>query len=236
MISKLKSHSRVTEVDATCKLIIEAYNKEDLSADTYITSVFDHLKTKSKALSNAIRQDKVESELDALDTVRDELVKSAHYLLIGYVRNPNQTYATAATAVKKVYDKYGIKMINESYAVQSSLSESLSADMARPEMLVHINTLPGVGEAFTALGTAQSNFSTAELKYKEERSKFDEKESATSIKKEVCHIINNDVVFYIGAMAKSNKAVYGNLALTVDKIIDTNNTTVMSRRKTKVEA
>uniref|UniRef100_UPI0015C54406 hypothetical protein n=1 Tax=Saccharicrinis aurantiacus TaxID=1849719 RepID=UPI0015C54406 len=136
----------------------------------------------------------------------------------------------------KVYDKYGIKMIHESYAIQSSLSESLNEDMARPEMLVHIEKLPGVGDAFGALGTAQSRFSTAELNYKVERSKFDEKESATSIKKVVCDIINKDVVLYLGAMAKSNKAVYGNLALTIDKIIDTNNAAVKNRRKTKVEA
>ncbi|WP_068471780.1 DUF6261 family protein [Saccharicrinis aurantiacus] len=236
MINKLSTQSRVTEVDATSKLILEAFSRVDLSADTYISNLINQLTSKVAELSTAIKRDSVESELDTLDAVRDELIQSVNYLLMGFERNPNPTFRTSATALKKVYDKYGVKIISESYAVQSSLTESLMADMLKPELKGHVDVLAGVSDAFEALATAQNKFNAAELHYKEQSSQEAKLKSASLIKKEVCSIVNNDIVLYLGAMQKANQATYGSLALTIDKIIDTNNTTVKSRSKKKVEA
>ncbi len=56
-------------------------------------------------------------------------------------------------------------------------------------------------------------------------------ENATTIKKEVVNIINNNLVVYLRAMEQVDEPTYGNFARTIAQIIANNNEVVKKRRK-----
>lgn len=230
-INKLLATSRTTEVDAVSNRIITEYKKNDWSSDTHLTGIFDELESTSLKLTHAINRGKSESNLEEKDEVRDNKVRAIHYLIQGFEHHPDETIREAARAVDNVFERYGVRIVQESYASQSSLIESLLDDFANPDLQPFVDALPGFSQVLTELQTAQTEFEEAKVTYEAEKAEEGTKENATLIKMEVLKIINDKLVVYLRAMIQVNEAVYGSFARTVAQIINDMNVIVRKRRK-----
>ncbi len=228
------TNSRVTEVDAVSIRMIGAYKNTTLSSDAHLVKIFSALESESVLLTSAIRRLKDESVLEEKDEVRDDNVRAVHYLTLGFMHHPDPAVKAAAEKVEKVFDNYGLSITGESYATESSLVNSLLADLAKPKLQAAIALLSGLTEIIAALQAAQTDFEETRIAYEEEKAKEGTLENATAIKKEVVAIINDQLVVYLRAMIQVDEPTYGNFARTIAEIIADNNEVVKKRRKKTV--
>lgn len=228
-LNKLILTSRTTEIDTVSGRIISEYEKNEFGSDEYLASVFGLLKAASDRLTTAVKRIKAESALEEKDEIRDSKVRALNYFVMGSRYNPDMQISGAAEAAGKIFDHYGMEVIKESYAVESSLIESLLEEFMKPEMQAQAALLPGLNRLLNDLRTAQTDFEAASLAYENEKAVEGNLENATEIKKEVVSLINDNIVVYLRAMCLSNEAKYGNFSRTVAQIIDDNNTTVKRR-------
>ena len=231
MIQKLILNSRVTEVDAVSIRTTGAYKRTTLSSDAHLDKIFSALEPKSALFTRAIRRLKDESVLEGKDEVRDDKVRAVNYLTLGFMHHPDLAVKAAAGEVERVFDNYGLSITGESYAVESSLINSLLADLAKPKLQDAIAKLSGLAEIITELQAAETDFEQTRIAYEEEKAKEGTLENATAIKKEVVTIINEKLVVYLRAMIQVDEATYGDFARTIAEIIADNNEVVKKRRK-----
>lgn len=231
MIEKLLTNSRVTEVDAATGRIISAYKNTSLSSDTHLAAIFSELEPANARLTSAINQSKAESVLDEKDAERDEKFRGLFYLVSGFVHHPDPNVKAAASELEAVLNNYGLSVVGESYAIESSLIQSLLTDLAKPKYQSSIEALSGCAELIAALQTAQTDFELARVTFEEEKAKEGTRQNATKIKKEVLDITNDKLVVYLRAMMQLDEATFGNFSRTVGEIVAENNETVKRRRK-----
>lgn len=232
-VNKLISNCRTTEVDSVSDNIIAQYNKNDWSSDTHLTGIFDLLKPASDKLTSAINRIKAESDLEEKDEQRDNKVRAVYYLIMGFMHHPDPAIKSAAQQVDGVFEHYGVNIVSDSYATESSLIESLLEDFGEADIQTAIAALPGLSDLITELRNAQTAFAEAQVLFEEEKAKEGTEESASKIKKEVVKIINDQLVVYLRAMVQVDQAKYEEFTTTVAQIIDDMNVIVRKRRKDK---
>ena len=232
-MEKLTVSARITEVDDASNQLVKVYEQTPaVQNDALLKAIFDEMKSLSEQITEAILRDKVKSELEEADNVRDEKVRSLFKVVCGYAAMPMEGIAKSGIALKRVIDKYGVRIVNESYANESSLIESLLQDLAVDELKDDIASLSGVSEAIEALRSAQDVFDNARLSYYnamsvEETSKV----SATGIKKPLLYCINNKLVDYLNIVASLNEGLYGEFAGLIAEEIEKANAAIALRFK-----
>ncbi|MBU0474591.1 MAG: hypothetical protein KKF62_10540 [Bacteroidetes bacterium] len=230
-LNNLTSISRTTEVNAVAGRIIAEYEKTDWSSDTHLTGIFNLLKPKNEILTGAINRIKAESDLEEKDEIRDEKIRSVYYIILGFMHHPDLAIKTAAQEVDKVFEHFGLELINQSYATESSLVASLLIEFSNTSLQPSIAALPGLNQLIMELTAAQTEFEAASVNYEEEKAEEGTKENASAIKKEVVVIINEKLVVYLRAMIQVDETKYGELTRTTTQIIDDNNIIVKKRKK-----
>jgi hypothetical protein len=236
MIKKVITSSRTTEVSSVAMQIIDASQLKDWSADGHLSNLWGLLENKSNLLNGAIRQAKVISDLDELDGVSEDKIRALYYILLGYTHNPDEVIKKAANVLMDIFNRYGLGMFKESYAVQTSLTESLLGDFSADDIKVHLDALPGVKEAIAQVNEAHLAFKGAQLNYKSDVAKEDNQQNASEIKRDVIAIINNKLVVYLRAMVQVDEAQYAPMAQTIAKIISDNNENVKRRKAEPAQA
>lgn len=77
-MNKVISKVRVTEVDGLSDALVRLYKADEgVSSDVFLKSVMDEIEKLSVSITTAIKQDKVLSNLEEADGVRDEAVKKS---------------------------------------------------------------------------------------------------------------------------------------------------------------
>ncbi len=231
MIEKFIQQSRVTEVDAASMRMLGAYETTSLSSDPHLSTMFTDLQNRSAALTAAINRTKAESDLEEKDEARDTQVRALYYLVTGFMHHPAAAKKSAAETVDKVFEKYGLKIIGESYATESSMIASMLNDLSAQKVQDAIALLPGCAEVVAELQTTQNDFETARIAYEQEKAQESTQANATKIKAEVLAIINDKIVIYLRAMEVVDEPNYGAFARTIATIIAENNEVVKKRRK-----
>ncbi len=229
-IPKLRTGSKTTEVHASIKIIIEAYEKGELSTDEYLTAMFNELKPINDDLSTAINSSKAESELEGKDDLRDDKIRSIFLFVTGSIHHPNPVIRSAAESILKVLGAYGLSITAESYAVESSLIESLQNDLDEDTIQTQIGEIPGLEQLISELKELQDDFEESRLTFESQKSQQNSTQSATKIKKELLKLCNDKLVLYLNAMHVVNAPTYGSLSQTVAQIISDNNSAVKRRR------
>lgn len=128
-----------------------------------------------------------------------------------------------------------MQIVNESYAAESHLTNSLLKDLEKPKNQEAIALLPGMPESIETVQKNLDAFESSALAYKKIKGKEDAYENATSIKKKTIKLINDKFIMYLKTMSMVNEPVYGELSRTVSQIIDDNNETIKRRSKKKLE-
>lgn len=226
-MQKLSKNSKVTEVDSAVKKVIACYDKGDWSSDIHLTGLFTELKEKSEVLTTVITLQKGESDLDGLDDIRDEDLRSLYYLTMGNLHNPQSEVKEASRDVFDIIGSWGLALAEESYAVESSILESMFLRLE--EKRAALALIPGAEELYQKLRLSQSNFRESELAFEAAKAKDSQKVSATDMKKEILPLFNGKVLLYIHAMSVVDESAYGELARTTEQIIRDNNSIVKKR-------
>ena len=230
-MEKLIAQSRTTEVaDVGVRMSI-GFGQTSLQTDPYLNTTFETLSIKTEWLTAAIRRTKAESDLEDGDENRDNKTRSVNYLIVGYTHHPNPVIKAAAVKLNTVFEKYGLKMTEESYASESTLINSLLMDFGNEEYQDAIAALSGCAELIQELQNAQEEFEIIRVTWEREKGKEGALENATELKKEVIAIINNKIVVYLMAMKEVNPEMYNEFANTISVIIAENNETVKRRAK-----
>ncbi len=228
-MNKIRSNSRVAEVEQVMKNIIAASEKSDWSADVYLTDIFSELKPLSLKMSGAVNRDKAESLQAELDVVRDDSLKDLVLAAEGYRINPIEHIRTAAETVCTVIEKYGLSIADESYVLESSHINALLRDLAEEKLEEAIGELPGMEELISRLTGDQKTFETEYQNFLSAKASEGEQESATDIKIEALELLNGKFYFYLNGMFHVNEAVYGVLVRETAEIIARNNSAVKKR-------
>lgn len=231
MIEKIMTNSRTTEVHGTARTMNTAFNQSGLTADPFLMGIFTPLTAKTDELGAAIDRSKAESISAEKDEVRDEAVRAVGWLVVGYTYYPKQSIRDAATLVKKVFDKYGFSVTEESYVTESSHIVSMLGDFAEPDVVAAIALLKGVDENIAALQAAEDDFETTRAQFAQEEAEEGTFASASLLKKEVATIINDDLVQFLRTFERLQPDTYGAFARTISEIINKNNEQVKKRAK-----
>jgi len=230
-MEKLMLKSRTTEVaDASMRMIV-GFGQTSLQTDPYLNNTFETLGSKTEWLIAAINRLTAESELEKGDENRDGYVRSLGYLILGYTHHPDPVIKGAANTVNKVFDNYGLKITEESYASESALITSLLMNLGNEEYQEAIATLSGCAELIQGLQNSQNEFEITRVTWEREKGKAGALKNATELKKEVVAIINEKIGVYLQAMKEANPEMYIEFANTFAVIIAENNETVKRRAK-----
>lgn len=231
MIEKIIATSRNTEIHGSSRTMNTSFLQSELTADPFLMGIFSSLATTTKELGVAIDRSRSESILAEKDDVRDNDIRAVGYLTQGYLYYPKQAVRDAAALVKKVFDKYGFSIIDESYLTESSHIVSMLGDFAAPEVVAAIDLLKGVDQNIAALQASQNDFERTHAKFAQDVAEDQTHASATVLKKQVVAIINDDLVQFLRSGERFQPATYGDFARTIAKIIANNNEQVKKRLK-----
>lgn len=195
-MTKLFARIRATEADSASDALLRLYKAANLENDTFLSEAFKELESLSARLTTAIKKDVANSRLDECDGARDEAVRNLGTLIQGYAVIPIPEKKEAAKRLEAAFSKYGKKIVNENYASESSLIESLLEDLGafKPEMKI----LEGVEILVEQLRHAQDEFNAANDAYTVAKS--EKGENATEIKKTLVAFVNERLVPYLGAV------------------------------------
>jgi hypothetical protein len=230
MIPLLMMTSRNTEVGGILPQMINGYDATTLNTDPTLEVFFNELKPLSEQFISAIRRMKVRSEAKHYDDIRDQKLMAVYFLLQSFSHHPTERIRSAALFLLTIFENYGIEIKDESLTRQSSLLNSLLADLASPEAQENINIVPQCATYITALQTAQSNFENNRLDFEEAQAEEGTQENASVMKKQVLEIVNKKIVAYLNVMIQVDDAMYGPYARTLAEIISANNEVVKKRR------
>ena len=226
-VSKLTSRGiRTTELDALSDAMEREYKaacaggETAVAKDAVLKGLFERLIDLSARNTTAIKQDAVVSTLDEADSARDSVTRDLFTLTNGYTASPFAEVKAAANDVRATLEKYGRGMTSKGYAEQTALTESLLEDLGKATE--KIAALSGVAELVASLREAQDSFAASHDAYI--KAKAGKGESATSLKKPIVSLINDNIVPYLNIVAAMEgyadfiAAVAGNIKRANDTV------------------
>jgi hypothetical protein len=204
-MKKVKFGVRVTTADTISDTLVRLYKESvagnsdsTFAKDANLAAIMGEIEKLSADTTTAIKRDKISTSLEEADVKRDDIIRQLGTLLTGYSAIPLADKKLAAEKLLAVYDKYGKAIVNEPYARESSLIESMLEDFGNADLSDSTNVLEGVGDLLKSLREAQDAFNkesdsnTAAI-----TSKGD---SAYALKKPLLLSINEKLVPYLTAL------------------------------------
>lgn len=229
-MNKLHSHTRTTEIDDVSDRLLVLFKKEtNLHEEEFLKPTFAEIETLSAQITEAIKRDVALSKLEDADLRRDNLIRSLNTALLGYRALPVAPLKENAEKLYDVFSKYGVKITKETYAVESSLIESLLKDFSSPEMQQAIAALTGIEEIVSGLRNEQTAFTELRATYEKAMSEQRNSPSASAVKKLLLEVINGKLIPYLIAMKIAKPTQYGSLANAVAQTIDDTNSAIKRR-------
>lgn len=230
-MKKLKSTVRVTEIYALSAGISRLYVEyPQMSTDTYIKTCLDSITALTDQITDAIRPDRDASLLLDADAIRDDIIRNFSTLLDGYTVIPIDDKRAAALNLKAIFEKYGKKIIYESYDNESALIESMLRDFSAPAAIADAETLPGIPEYLQMLRNAENDFidkRDAILR----TMVTDKKINATNLKKRLLTEINSRLLPYLKLMSEANPERYGEFSSHIQTEVTRANQVIARRSK-----
>lgn len=233
-MKNLHFNIRTTEIGDVANRLADLYKATaTLQDDTFLKSTFTELETQGNAITEAVKRDKVVSQLDDADAQRDDAIRVLDKVLKGYEVIPVESLKTHGEKLSAIFQKYGVKITTENYSSQSNLIDSLLLDLSASELEASISALSGVSEAIAGIRTAQEHFAKVRSEYEKAFSEQQSKSTASSLRKPLLALINKKLIPYLVAMSLADANKYGAFVGEVSKIIADMNEVVKARTKKK---
>lgn len=231
LLSTLMTCSRTTEIFSAAQKMINEYDSGEWSEETKLTRIFYELKTANMKLERAIDLHQALSNFEEKDEIRDDKVHDIYYLITGYLHSPDANIRAAAEKVDCIFVRYANRIKEDNYCTEKGFITSLLIDLEDAELNHSISLLPGLNKLIMQLKSAEENYKRAKFAYEKDSAIEWNEENATLIKRKVAEIINSKLVVYLRAMNTMDEAKYGDITMTISRIIDEINTIVNKRRK-----
>lgn len=229
-MEKINSSTRTTDTDNVCSGIIDLYQKNPkLSEHPHMVAIIKNIINVSINLNEAIKRSKSRSLLEEKDNDRDTKYRNYFHLISGNTHHPDPAISEPALQIQAILDKYGLEITNESYASESSMFNSLINDMKSDEMQKALQTISGGVASFKAFEQSQNNFDTTFIEYNEDKANEGTYENASTIKRQVIKIINNQLIGYLHTLEQIDEENFGEFARQVNQLISDNNRKVKQR-------
>lgn len=230
-MNKLMKAIRLQELDGVTDSLWGIFSEDAaVKKNAFVAEKMTALHEQSESFTTAILQDKVLSNLDTLDAARDSAFSALEKGIAGYAQLPVPALQAAAAPLKAICEKYKKAGITKAaYIAESSQLESLFKDLAAPALAENIASLSGIAESITALRTAQDEFAKAFNDYI--KNKSEKAYSATSFRKPILSLINDDLVPYLNAMVIAKDADCASFAAKLETLINRTNEQIKKRGK-----
>lgn len=233
-MKKLNKNLRIAELADTSHRLILMYSKEErLQTDPLLSVVFPKMQKLTEELSELINSERIYSELEQADAVRDEALRNLEKLLKGYTAMPVEHIKQSAELLYSVFSRYGLSITRENYSEESAHIEALLRDLLAEEYTNDIPHLLGLKEVITALETAQRDFNRLRVNYELQLSEQQNRPKMQPMKKELLHLINEGVLPYLSSLHAMNIGNAGDFYLLTKQIISDTNSVVEGRAKKK---
>lgn len=228
----LKTNARISEVADTGSRLLILFGRETaLAEDRILKPLFVAIKSDTDLLTDIIKSDRQASDLDKADALRDEVIRNLATLLKGYTAMPIQALQQAGQRLYAIFEKYGMGIIRENYAVQSAHIESMLKDFAEPTLASDIAQLTGVAEVIAQLTKAQKDFNDRRVSYEQATATQSSKTKSTELKKRLLGSINTALLPYLLSMKNLNQSEYISFANAVGQVIADTNAAISARSK-----
>ena len=228
----LKTNARISEVADTGSRLLILFGKETaLTEDRILKPLFVAIKSDTDLLTDIIKSDRQVSELDKADALRDEIIRNLVKILKGYTAMPIEPLQQAGKRLYAIFEKYGMGIIRENYAVQSAHIESMLKDFAEPAFASDIAQLTGVAEVIAQLTKAQKDFNDRRVSYEQATATQSSKTKSTELKKRLLNSINTSLLPYLISMKNLNQSEYIRFADAVGQVIADTNAAISARSK-----
>lgn len=211
-IPKLSSKARVGEVGGAGENILQIRGDEGTSGDENLQNIFDLLATGTNQLIIAIEKDKAYSDLEEHDQRRDDSYRNLYNYVMACRFLPSFTEIGKVEELATLFEKYGLSIIYKSYVEQTAQLESLLKELAEERYVKMVAVMPHATTMVSNLRTAQEAFMLAHSDYISQLNQLKETQSASVLKPQVLHAINDQLVPYIYAMTNINPEIYGRIA------------------------
>lgn len=172
---------------------------------------------------------KATSDLEEKDAIRDDLVRDLFFVVQGAAHVPIDDVKSAGQKLMKLLDNYGLSMLSESYATESTLLNSLLLDLAKTTYALDITKVLGCTELIGMLSIAQDDFEAASLSFEGSKSVEATYKNATELKTKLIKSINSELVEDMRWLVRKQNATYAAFAQVVSQIITDNNLRVQRR-------
>lgn len=230
-MNKVNSAARNADINNLATRMLKEFEKNDWSGDSYLSPILTELTTLNTDFTLALNRLTIYSQLAEQDEVRDEALRALFHLVSGYAYIPIDEIKDAAILVNRVLSQYGLSIQDEAYAAQSAKLDSLLVDLARPEITPAIEKLQGVADLIANLTAAQEEFERIALAQTEADAAKEQVSSASTLKKSVIVLINDELIDYMSVMGKVNPDTYASTAATIGQLIDQTNELTKRRSK-----
>lgn len=224
-----------TEIDDLTNRMLLLFEQNQV-ADDHLHQYFAELQMISDNITKAINTERVKSTLFQKDSVRKTKLSALNFILKGYLYSPLAEISKTAKELFEIFAKYGLEITRLNYSELSSMIESMILDFADENLQEKIQKLPGLEQILEELRLAQTDFTTSRVQHELNLSKLKEQKTATAIKKDLLHIINNKIAIYLSAMAMVNANKYAALDFVLDKIVSDMNEIVRRRKRGKKDS
>ena len=126
VVRKISPAITVAEMTTLASATLLSFkDAEALKDDAMLSTVMSEIEKKSALLTVAGAREKVSVSLEKADSVRDEVARTLFVMLQGYAVMPMAEKKTAASSLLSALSNYGLKTLNESYAVESAHIEHI---------------------------------------------------------------------------------------------------------------
>ena len=108
-MKKLNKNSRIAEVADIANRMVYLFEKETvIKDDEVLKKVFADISQSSAKLIDAIKSDRILSDLKVADKVRDEAIRRLEKMLKGYSVMPIESIQKTGKKLYGVFAKYGV--------------------------------------------------------------------------------------------------------------------------------
>jgi len=208
---------------ATLKKIIDVISKSEIKDDEYLNSMKERLGNDIDEYSEAINRDRSYSLLIPVDKRRDNLIRIMFMEVNAKTLYSDETIAEAAITVKEVIDRYGLGIIDKSYADETADIDAMLTNLEESTVKDALTKLGNIADTVNELKEIANEWKSIVYKQQNNKGELLTKPSATKVKNRMVELVNNELVIYLASMTNYKPDIYKPINDTIQSIIKENN-------------
>ncbi|BAX81284.1 DUF6261 family protein [Labilibaculum antarcticum] len=228
-MKKVHANAITNEIAEICKGIIELSKRYPIELDDYFIFIFQKLSGKSVELVGKINAGWLNSELKEKDDARDLDVRAIFYEVKAKCMRRPSADQEKALRIKEVLDRYGMKITEDSYTIESAGVRAMLSDLNAPELEDCVASNADFKILLDNAEQSMAEFDVSASKLIEDKNERENAKSASVVGQELKGIINNELLIYLAAMSKANPTKYKPYADVVNTLIEDSNNKVRDR-------